>query len=161
MRAIVALAITIGIAAGICVTTHPAGAQDYLPDMGTSGALTNYLHLNSLPMVTAQVSTSTEGNKQVVLSGFVATQFGLHDAERITLAYLGDPSIKLVDQIAIDPAIENVRSPTMTNPASSQDASPPAMNTNQRNQQWNKTMQGIYKNGEQSPPAGGQGPMLP
>ena len=34
-------------------------------------------------MVTAQFSTSPGGSKQLILTGFVATQFGRNDAERI------------------------------------------------------------------------------
>ncbi len=135
-------------------TCAVARADDYAIDQGTSDALTRYLHLNELPMVTAQFSTSPGGSKQLILTGFVATQFGRHDAERIATAYLNDPSVNMVDQILIDPHVEDMRS---ASPGSG--SAPGSQPSNSPNQLWNKTMQGIYKNGAQSPPA--SGPMLP
>ena len=135
-------------------TCSIARADDYVLDQGASDALTRYLHLNSLSMVTAQFSTSPGGSKQVILTGFVATQFGRHDAERIAAAYLNDPSVNMVDQILLDPHVEDMRSAP---PGSA--AAPGSPSPNSPDQLWNKTMQGIYKNGAQSPPA--SGPMLP
>jgi len=132
-----------------------ARAQNYVIDRGTSEALTRYLHMNELPMVTAQFSTSPGGSKQLNLTGFVATQLGRRDAERIATAYLNDPSVNMVDQILIDPHVEDTRS---ASPGSAASANPPSPNSS--DQLWNKTMQGIYRNGAQSPPAG-NGPMLP
>jgi len=84
-------------------------AQNYVIDQGTSDALTRYLHMNELRMVTAQFSTSPGGSKQLILTGFVATQFGRNDAERIATAYLNDPSVNMVDQILLDPHVEDMR----------------------------------------------------
>jgi len=136
-------------------TCSIARAQNYVIDQGTSDALTRYLHMNELPMVTAQFSTSPGGSKQLILTGFVATPFGRHDAERIATAYLNDRSVNMVDQILIDPHVEDTRS---ASPGSAAAASPQSPNSS--DQLWNKTMQGIYRNGAQSPPAG-SGPMLP
>ncbi|MGB0060927.1 MAG: hypothetical protein WBP68_12130 [Candidatus Binatus sp.] len=129
-----------------------ARAQNYVIDQGTSDALTRYLHLNELPMVTAQFSTSPGGSKQLILTGFVATQFGRNDAERIAIGYLNDPSVNMVDQILLDPHVEDMRPP-----AGSAAAAP--QSPNNPDQLWNKTMQGIYKNGGQTPAS--NGPMLP
>jgi hypothetical protein len=131
-----------------------ARAQNYVIDQGTSDALTKYLHMNELPMVTAQFSTSPGGRKQLILTGFVATQFGRNDAERIAIAYLNDPSVNMVDQILLDPHVEDMRPPSSSAAAAQGSQSP-----NNPDQLWNKTMQGIYKNGGQSP--AGSGPMLP
>jgi hypothetical protein len=131
-----------------------ARAQNYVIDQGTSDALTKYLHMNELPMVTAEFSTSPGGSKQLILTGFVATQFGRNDAERIANAYLNDPSVNLVDQILLDPHVEDLRPP-----AGSAATASGAQSPNSPDQLWNKTMQGIYKNGGQSP--SGTGPMLP
>jgi hypothetical protein len=133
-----------------------ARAQNYVIDQGTSDALTKYLHLNELPMVTAQFSTSPGGRKQLILTGFVATHFGRTDAERIATAYLNDPSVNLVDQILLDPHVEDMRGSAPASAAAASSSQSP----NGPDQLWNKTMQGIYKNGGQSPPAG-SGPMLP
>lgn len=135
-------------------TCAVARAQNYVIDQGASDALTRYLHLKSLPMVTAEFSTSPGGGKQLTLTGFVATQFGRHEAERIATAYLNDPSVNMVDQILIDPHVEDMRTAAPGSPAAAGSQSP-----NSPNQLWNKTMQGIYKNGAQNPPA--SGPMLP
>ena len=130
-----------------------ARAQNYVIDQGTSDALTKYLRMNELPMVTAEFSTSPGGSKQLILTGFVATQFGRNDAERIATAYLNDPSVNMVDQILLDPHVEDMRPPVGSAAAAgSQSPSSP-------DQLWNKTMQGIYKNGGQTP--AGSGPMLP
>lgn len=129
-----------------------ARAQNYVIDQGTSDALTRYLHMNELPMVTAQFSTSPGGSKQLILTGFVATQFGRNDAERIAIGYLNDPSVNMVDQILLDPHVEDMRPP-----AGSAAAAP--QSPNNPDQLWNKTMQGIYKNGGQTPAS--NGPMLP
>jgi len=131
-----------------------ARAQNYVIDQGTSDAITKYLHMNELPMVTAQFSTSPGGSKQLILTGFVATQFGRNDAERIANAYLNDPSVNLVDQILLDPHVEDLRAAPGSTAAAAGAQSP-----NSPDQLWNKTMQGIYENGGQSP--SGSGPMLP
>jgi len=135
-------------------TCAVARADNYVIDQGASDALTRYLHLNSLPMVTAQFSTSPGGIKQLILTGFVATQFGRRDAERIATAYLNDPSVNMVDQILVDPHVEDMRS---ASPGSG--SAPGSQSPNSPDQLWNKTMQGIYRNGAQSPPASGS--MLP
>src|SRR5271156_5214763 len=134
-------------------TCGVARAQNYVLDQGTSDALTKYLHVSELPMVTAQFSTSPGGSKQLILTGFVATQFGRNDAERIAFAYLNDPSVNMVDQILLDPHVEDLRPPA----GSAAAANPPSSNS--PNQLWDKTMQGIYRNGGQTP--SGSGPMLP
>jgi len=131
-----------------------ARAQNYVIDQGTSDAITKYLHMNELPMVTAQFSTSPGGSKQLILTGFVATQFGRNDAERIATAYLNDPGVNMVDQILLDPHVEDMRPPAGSAAAAAGSQSP-----NSPDQLWNKTMQGIYKNGGQTPAGGG--PMLP
>ena len=128
-------------------------AQDYVIDQRTSDALTKYLHMSELPMVTAQFSTSPGGSKQLILTGFVATQFGRDEAKRIAIGYLNDPSVNMVDQILLDPHVEDMRGGQQgSGTAGSQSRNSP-------DQLWNKTMQGIYKNGGQTP--SGSGPMLP
>ena len=148
MRALVSAMIVMIAMGGV------ARAQNYVIDQGTSDALTKYLHMNELPMVTAQFSTSPGGSTQLILTGFVATQFGRNDAERIANAYLNDPRVNLVDQILLDPHVEDMRAPQGSAAAASGAQAP-----NSPDQLWNKTMQGIYKNGGQSP--SGAGPMLP
>jgi len=147
MRALVS-AIIMMIA--VCGVAH---AQNYVIDQGTSDAITKYLHMNELPMVTAEFSTSPGGSKQLILTGFVATQFGRNDAERIATAYLNDPSVNMVDQILLDPHVEDMRPPQGSAAAAG------SQSPDSPDQLWNKTMQGIYRNGGQVP--SGSGSMLP
>jgi hypothetical protein len=67
---------------------------------------------------------------------------------------LNDPSVNLVDQILLDPHVEDMRAPQGSAAAASGAQTPSSPD-----QLWNKTMQGIYKNGGQSPSS--TGPMLP
>ncbi|MFZ0680991.1 hypothetical protein [Candidatus Binatus sp.] len=129
-------------------------AQNYVIDQRTSDTLTKYLHMSELPMVTAEFSASPGGSKQLVLTGFVATQFGRNDAERIATGYLNDPSVNMVDQILLDPHVEDLRPP-----AGSAATASGSQSQNSPDQLWNRTMQGVYKNGGQTP--AGSGPMLP
>ena len=85
----------------------------------------------------------------------MATHFGRDDAERIATAYLNDPNVNMVDQILLDPHVEDLRAPAPGSTAAA--ANPPSSNS--PDQLWNKTMQGIYKNGGQTPV--GSGAMLP
>jgi hypothetical protein len=144
----------LSVVAIIFATSGVALAQGRTIDQRTSEAITKYLHMSELPMVTAQFSTSPGGSKQLILTGFVATQFGRDDAERIATGYLNDPSVNLVDQILLDPHVEDMRPPAGSAAAAAGSQSPSSPD-----QLWNKTMQGIYKNGGQTPAGGG--PMLP
>ena len=74
-------------------------------------------------------------------------------AERIATGYLNDPSVNMVDPILLDPHVEDLRPP-----AGSADRSG-SQSQNSPDQLWNRTMQGVYKNGGQTP--AGSGPMLP
>src|SRR5690242_14749239 len=51
-------------------------------DSPQSQGLSDYLKHHSLPLVGAQVVTSPSGGKQVILFGFVASDFGKTDAEQ-------------------------------------------------------------------------------
>ena len=59
-------------------------------DSPQSQALSDYLKHHSLPLVGAQVVTSPSGGKQVILFGFVASDFGKTDAEQKARHYLKD-----------------------------------------------------------------------
>ena len=56
-----------------------AAAQSSNVDNATSAKLTKYLHNHRLPMVGAQIS-NTDAGRQLMLYGFVATDFGKDDA---------------------------------------------------------------------------------
>ena len=59
-------------------------------DSPQSQGLSDYLKHHSLPLVGAQVVTSPSGGQQVILFGFVASDFGKTDAEQKARHYLKD-----------------------------------------------------------------------
>jgi hypothetical protein len=70
-------------------------------DSPQSQALSDYLKHHSLPLVSARVVTSPSGGKQVILFGFVASDFGKTDAEQKARHYLKDSSIVVDNRIKI------------------------------------------------------------
>jgi len=72
-------------------------------DSPQSQALSDYLKHHSLPLVGAQVVTSPSGGKQVILFGFVASDFGKTDAEQKARHYLKDSSMVVDNRIKISP----------------------------------------------------------
>ncbi len=74
-------------------------------DSPDSQGLSDYLKHHSLPLVGAQVVTSPSGGKQVILFGFVASEFGKADAEQKARRYLNDPSMVVDNRIKISPEL--------------------------------------------------------
>ncbi len=78
-------------------------------DSPQSQALSDYLKHHSLPLVGAQVVTSPSGGKQVILFGFVASDFGKTDAEQKARHYLKDSSLVVDNRIKISPELAGSR----------------------------------------------------
>jgi hypothetical protein len=74
-------------------------------DSPQSQGLSDYLKHHSLPLVGAQVVTSASGGKQVILFGFVASDFGKTDAEQKARHYLKDTSLVVDNRIKISPEL--------------------------------------------------------
>ena len=74
-------------------------------DSPQSQGLTDYLKHHSLPLVGAQVVTSPSGGQQVILFGFVASDFGKTDAEQKARHYLKDSSLVVDNRIKISPEL--------------------------------------------------------
>jgi hypothetical protein len=74
-------------------------------DSPQSQGLSDYLKHHSLPLVGAQVVTSTSGGRQVILFGFVASDFGKTDAEQKARHYLKDPTLVVDNRIKISPEL--------------------------------------------------------
>ena len=74
-------------------------------DSPQSQGLTDYLKRHQLPLVGAQVVTSTSGGRQVILFGFVASDFGKSDAEEKARHYLKDQSVVVDNRIKISAAL--------------------------------------------------------
>jgi hypothetical protein len=106
------IAMGIMLVCSVMIPTLPAPlwAQDYTVDRAASDDLTTYLRKNRLPLVGAQVLTSPDGQKRLVLYGFVASDFGKHDAETKALAHLGGSGFTVENRIAVRPEIEHLKS---------------------------------------------------
>ncbi len=87
----------------------PVHAGERISQSATASALTSYLHQNRLPLVQAQIIPDENGNRQVIIYGFVATALGKTDAADKARAFLNDPTIKIVNRIKIRPEIANQR----------------------------------------------------
>src|SRR5208282_5665843 len=74
-------------------------------DSPQSQGLSDYLKHHSLPLVGAQVVTSASGGQQVILFGFVASDFGKADAEQKARHYLKDPTLVVDNRIKISPEL--------------------------------------------------------
>ena len=70
-------------------------------DSPQSQGLSDYLKHHSLPLVGAQVVESPSGGKQVILFGFVASDFGKTDAEQKARHYLNDPNLVVDNRIKV------------------------------------------------------------
>ena len=74
-------------------------------DSPQSQGLSDYLKHHQLPLVGAQVVTSASGGRQVILFGFVASDFGKSDAEQKARHYLKDQSVVVDNRIKISPEL--------------------------------------------------------
>jgi len=74
-------------------------------DSPQSLGLSDYLKHHQLPLVGAQVVTSASGGRQVILFGFVASDFGKTDAEQKARHYLKDQSVVVDNRIKISPEL--------------------------------------------------------
>jgi hypothetical protein len=74
-------------------------------DSAQSQGLSNYLKHHSLPLVGGQVVTSPSGGQQVILFGFVASDFGKTDAEQKARHYMKDTSLVVDNRIKISPEL--------------------------------------------------------
>ena len=82
--------------------TVPPG---YTNDTARSGRLTSYLQSHRLPLVGAQVLNNSSGNQQVILYGFVATDFGRQDAVDKARRYLHNPDAPVINRISVRPEL--------------------------------------------------------
>jgi hypothetical protein len=138
----------------------------YQVDDYGSHRVTHFLHNHNLPLVGAQILDNNDGTRELHLFGFVATPYGMQDAQQKALKYLGDKTIKVVNSIEVNPSLGSVppsASSAAGNPSLGMSAPPqsnlsaapaapvppPAANSAS---QWDKAMQNIYKNGAQPLP---------
>ena len=93
----------------LAIVSIPASASEYTANSASSTALTDYLHTHRLPLVGAQVMESAEGDRLVVLFGFVATAFGKTDAEAKARKFLKEPDINFDNRIKIRPELLSLK----------------------------------------------------
>ena len=141
-----------------------AQTPNYQVDDYGSHRVTHFLHNHNLPLVGAQIIDNNDGSRELHLYGFVATPFGMQDAQQKALKYLGDKTIKVVNSIEVNPSLANMpASPpssaanpslgsTSPPPRSDLPAAAPVPPPANSDSQWDKAMQNIYKNGAQPLP---------
>ncbi len=97
----------------LCATivAGTVAAQTSSVDKTASAKLTKYLHNHRLPMVGAQISDTSSG-RQLMLYGYVATDFGKDDAVTKSKAFLHDSSIAVVNNIRVNPQLKHMKSPS-------------------------------------------------
>jgi hypothetical protein len=88
-------------------TTPPPPLKDASVDKSQSSALTDYLKSHRLPLVGARVLVSPTGQRQVMLYGFVASEYGKDDAEAKARKYLNEPAIGVDNRIKVQPQLAN------------------------------------------------------
>jgi hypothetical protein len=130
-------------------------AQNYTVDSAASDSLTAYLRKNRLPLVGAQVQTTPDGQKRLMLYGFVATDFGKQDAETKALAHLGGSGVTVENRIAVRPEIEQLKShhdatSSASDATSNPDQSQPTPDSS--NLSFDQVMDAIQRNGFKDPP---------
>jgi hypothetical protein len=77
----------------------------YTNDSSQSNALTSYLQAHRLPLVGAQVLANESGSREVILYGFVATDFGKQDAAGRARRFLNDPGATVLNRIVVRPEL--------------------------------------------------------
>jgi len=125
-----------------------AAAQSGTVDKTTSAKLTKFLHNHRLPMVGAQI-TNTDSGRQLMLYGFVATDFGKDDAVTKSKKYLHDSTIAVVNNIRVNPQLKHLKRP----PPSDESASGPMGSTAMppREADWERTVDDTLRAGGASP----------
>lgn len=133
-------------------STAPAG--EVLPSATPaelSKQLTNYFENHRLPMVGAQIGIASDGDRQVILYGFVATPFGKQDAEDKARRFLGDPAVRIDNRIVVRPELiaANAGSGTSASTSSATTTSPGNSNSNLQTYQNQNTQIQQYQQQQQ------------
>jgi hypothetical protein len=80
-------------------------ASGYTAAQNESRALTDYLKQRKLPLVGAQVLRGPDGQRRVVLYGFVGSDFGKADAAKKTHLFLHDSTVEVDNRINVRPEL--------------------------------------------------------
>jgi hypothetical protein len=104
-------------------TTHPPPLKNAHVDQAQSQALTDYLKTHHLPLVGAQVLAAADGERQVILFGYVATDYGKGDAESKARRYVNNSAVTVDNRIKIEPSLAKSTGPSESQPAEPSDMS--------------------------------------
>lgn len=119
-------------------------------------------------MVGAQISNTRSG-RQLMLYGYVATDFGKDDAVTKSKRYLGDSTIAVVNNIRVNPQLKHLK----RRPSSDESAPDPMGDSNPtpgRKADWENTFDDTLRSGNampsndpalKMPPPGGPAPVPP
>jgi hypothetical protein len=123
--------------------------------------ITAYLRDHCLPLARASVTTRANGDREVLLYGFVASDFGKRDAEAKTAALLANSAIGVRNAIMVRPELVASETRSTNAPAASADDAGSEANFEQANNlaQQNAVIQ-QYQNQNQSGLAGMLAPLL-
>jgi hypothetical protein len=89
-------------------TVHPAPLKNAHVDQAQTQKLTDYLKAHHLPLVGGQVMINPSGQRQVILFGYVRTDYGKGDAESKARRYVNDSTVTVDNRIKIEPALANL-----------------------------------------------------
>jgi len=92
-------------------------------DGSVSDPVSDYLHVNRLPLVEARTIVTASGERSELLYGYVATDVGRLDAEEQTQDFIDDPDMPIIDRIVVRPELLTM-TPRVSN--SSADGNEPA-----------------------------------
>ena len=148
------------------IVARPALAQNASVDQAASDFVTRYLHKHRLPMVGAQITKGASG-PQMMLYGFVATDFGKQDAETKARRSLHDTTMPIVNNIRVNPQLRHLKKHETfgddDQAAAPPNAAPPAAD-------WERTVDDTLRAGGATPsndpalkmpPPGGPAPVPP
>lgn len=127
-------------------TTHPPPLRNAQVDQAQSQALTDYLKTHHLPLVGAQVLAAADGERQVILFGYVATDYGKGDAESKARRYVNNAAVTVDNRIKIEPSLAKSAGSSESQPAQANDMSGLAdyQNQNYADQIQQQQMNGGY-----------------
>lgn len=97
--------------------THPAPLKNAHVDQAQTQALTDYLKTHHLPLVGAQVLAAADGERQVILFGYVATDYGKGDAESKARRYVNNAAVTVDNRIKIEPSLAKSTGSSESQPA--------------------------------------------
>ncbi len=141
-------------ACGSTATVQPLDVNA-VNDRELSDRITGYLNDHCLPLARASVAREADGSREVLLYGFVASDFGKRDAQAKTAALLANSGIPVKNTIMVRPDLTALQN----QPANT--ANSAAYNAEQANNlaQQNAAIQ-QYQNQNQSGLAGLLAPLL-